>query len=353
MQVDRLGGFVDGLQGSDLIGWIANHDRPERLEEVFCSSTTGTTVRFRTFIYRHDVAQVLSLNGKFGFAIPLNLIKHLGPCITVSNRYGDILNNGSFILPKLNTEPDSKWQGAYVFIHIQKTAGTSVRVALQQQFSQSEVALIYPGVTPGMSIPELISLPIRQRQNIRLLVGHMHFGAGRFLANTCRYIAFLRNPISRLRSHYWHHRIAGSKFRQDGREVPLSQVLNEVYSEEFDNLQTRYIAGVSTDSVPLGHVSLNEVELALFNIREYFAFVGTVETIDADFPALLHAIGKNGRLETFNRTPSELLNAEDEDFMAVDWPKVQETNKYDAILYSEVAKLRVCAKNLRRIAEPS
>jgi len=95
------------------------------------------------------------------------------------------------------------------------------------------------------------------------------------------------------------------------------------------------------------------VELALFNIREYFAFVGTVETIDADFPALLHAIGKNGRLETFNRTPSELLNAEDEDFMAVDWPKVQETNKYDAILYSEVAKLRVCAKNLRRIAEPS
>jgi hypothetical protein len=50
--------------------------------------------------------------------------------------------------------------------------------------------------------------------------------------------------------------------------------MNEALSVEFDNHQVRLLAGVGTDAVPLGQVSESEVELALYNIKIEFDFVG-------------------------------------------------------------------------------
>lgn len=338
LQEDRIGGFCDGVVGNQIVGWLINHDRAHVLESVFVKSDLGGISEFKAIIYRLDVAAQVRRDEKFGFAIPISALPKFERQVSLFNRNMVLVRNGVVDLSELGPQPDPH-QHCIVFLHIQKTAGTSLTVALQERFRDGEVCNYYPGHVIGLGWEALNELPERQRQAFRLLVGHMAFGIGSVLRQPVKYYTFLREPMARLKSHYWHYRAAKvNPPNNQGHAVPLHVAVNEGLTDEFDNLQVRLIAGAGSESVPLGAITSELVDLALQNIDRSFAFVGLTERMDIDAPAMFKKMGVEPvAVDRLNPTPASLVDENDEQYNLIDWGKVRENNRYDIELFETIA----------------
>jgi len=62
-------------------------------------------------------------------------------------------------------------QPTLLFMHIPKTAGTALRETILNNYKRSEIAYIYPD-PPGFPVHNLRDLPLCQRAQFRLVVGH-------------------------------------------------------------------------------------------------------------------------------------------------------------------------------------
>ena len=301
----------------------------------------GRTSDFKAWHVREDVCRSLGIEGRFGFVIPFSVLRGLGDVVTVRDRQGGTLVNGSAIsLGRREVAPIDAAEAA-VILHIPKTAGTSLIKMLTHDLPPYERLFIYPPPF-GLTLEEVATLPLHQRRAARLIAGHVLFGVDRFLGRTARYVTFLRDPIVRLRSHAAHHLKAGTKFRWKGLEIKAEVAITEGLNEEFDNLMVRYIAGLPPDLVPLGGVSRSDVDLALFNIESYFALVGLVETIQAHMGDLSSALGRSfvdlpRENTTTEPARQEVVRAE------IDWNRVERNNQFDRVLY-EIVRDRQAAK---------
>jgi len=338
----KIHGFVDGERGSDVVGWILNDKNPSNLEDVVFKSENGKSLTAKAFLYRLDVCRAFSKTGKFGFAVPVRSLLEIGRNFQVTNRFGELLSNGTLTISAKDEGVSQDPHKGFIFLHIQKCAGTSLRSSLQERLPQSASLMIYPGGIPGLSLQELNSLPLHQRQSLRLLIGHTYFGIGKFLGQQARYLTFLRDPLARLKSNYWHHRVAGmDAIEIGGVSVPLHVAVNEGLSEEFDNLQTRMVAGTAASEVPLGRMTGSELALALHNIDTSFAFVGLAEQMAEDLPRLCEVIGIPAAPVRFeNITPRSGNDITDLDYAKIDWTKVLQNNRIDVELYREIQARR-------------
>ena len=343
--MNRTIGYIDEINSTAVLGWIANLDMPEQLETVVCRGANGGAAHFRPFIPRWDVCQALSLVGRFGFAIPTISIKHLGPIVAFTDQDGVPLTGGEQItLPFSPCE--NRLHPTWVFLHIQKTAGTSLRLALTAAYESGEAAFVYPDPVIGLSPKELGTLPAAQRAALRLVVGHCYFGIGDLIQNPSEYVTVVREPEARLRSHYYHHCSHDTRFRIDSVRIPTSRIVQHGLTDEFDNLMTRMIAGVETDEVCIGGISERHVDLALNNIATRFRFVAVTECLREHFPALCQALGVTSgelKVENVRRVQgTERLDA------AVDWEEALHRNRFDAMLYSRICKEGLSGRSLVR-----
>lgn len=117
---------------------------------------------------------------------------------------------------------------AHVFLHIQKTIGTSIRHALQTMLPQDIFATIYPGLE-GISLDEFEKLPEDVRRRFHLIFGHLYFGMHIYVPRPVKYLTFLRDPTKRLRSNYWQTK----SFYYSEHAVPLSDIVMRGLWEEF------------------------------------------------------------------------------------------------------------------------
>lgn len=145
---------------------------------------------------------------------------------------------------------------------------------------RSSVCLFYPGTAIGLDWDELNTLPEHQCQAFELLIGHFFFGLDQFLRRPAKYYTFLREPLARVRSHYWHYRTNNiDALEVNGEAAPLHVIVNEGLGDEFDNLQTRMISGAG--NVLHGSMSDSILEMALQNITNDFGFIGLTEKLDS------------------------------------------------------------------------
>ena len=131
--------------------------------------------------------------------------------------------------------PLAKDQTLY-FLHIPKTAGTSLRTALSAQFDGSRVC-------PFLVLPKLLPLSPDELRRFRLFNGHH----GRYLYQLLRFepitVTMLRDPVARTVSHYRHLQRSEQGWLHDQAcKQSLEEFINtEAGATEVMNLQARYL----------------------------------------------------------------------------------------------------------------
>ncbi len=185
-----------------------------------------------------------------------------------------------------------------IFLHIGKTAGTTLRKILYRNFDPSEVILVRnrsenPARLRREETPAIFAaLPEEQRTRARLVLGHVVFGIHEHVPRPFTYITLLRRPealvvsqyrwVRREPSHWLHRRVLTD-------DLTLDDYLDLGLSLEVDNGQTRAISGDTT--TPFGECSPEMLERARANLDRWFSVVGLTERFDESLLLLGRAFG--------------------------------------------------------------
>jgi hypothetical protein len=343
---DHLVGHVVHADQNSIVGWLANMTRPHKLETVTVTDEYGRSFEWRALHFRHDVCGWFGVQGRFGFVIPTTGFQSLGGTVSLRDSQGAILPGGEAI--RVERAPAAETPMTTVFLHIPKTAGTSLRNAMTAGLTPSERIFVYPSPY-GLSVREFAGLPIGQRRAARLLAGHTYFGIDGLLGKPARYVTFLREPLARLRSHVHHHVRAGTVFDRHGIPLDLAMVVEEGLNEEFDNLMVRMLAGLPGTIVPAGEIGEKDLELAIYNVSQRFDMVGFAETLDADAARLARLLGRPigpiGRENVAEKGTPPVQGGR-----SIDWNRVNERNRFDRLLYE---RLRLFTRAGNREAAPA
>lgn len=161
-------------------------------------------------------------------------------------------------------------EAKHICLHIAKTAGGTLKKAFRDNKS-IDVEFIY-----GASDRE--RLKKSDQRDLDLIYGHTRFGIHEQLgmSSVPRYLCYMRHPVSRTISHYFHLRNVDRS--QVGDKIRKSEDINQFFAEmghwEFNNFMARVISGNGRD----GNLSNEDMlEKAKENLSQHFDFVGFQE----------------------------------------------------------------------------
>ena len=190
-----------------------------------------------------------------------------------------------------------------LFLHIPKTAGRTLtqgvlfRQYRTDDYYEGENGWLASGIyyyPAGLHKVNDVTPDVARalgRGDIRAVLGHFSFGIHQHLSRPFTYTALLRDPVERTISLYyhvrewdttsWHEEVVAS-------DLSLERLVTERQLTEFDNDQTRRIAGLEP---PFGRGSRALLDTAKDNLRRYFAVVGTTERFDETLLLLKRKLG--------------------------------------------------------------
>lgn len=189
-----------------------------------------------------------------------------------------------------------------IFLHIGKTAGTTLRQILRKQYSPAETLLIRnrplraeretDRPTRESTINYFASLPETERARPSLILGHTIFGLHRYISRPASYFTLLRDPVGLTVSQYnYVARNPNHPLHDAASFRSLEAYVTSGVTLEADNSQTRAIAGDTT--TPFGGCTDAMLATAKSNIEEHFSVVGLVERFDESLLLLQRAFGWN------------------------------------------------------------
>lgn len=190
--------------------------------------------------------------------------------------------------------------GLVAFVHIPKTAGTTLNSILAHEYSPDET---YEIMMRGMSlsVPKPMIMPrpvisfsklrrlksaIKHRQTLRLIRGHFDLSLSKLLPPDTRFFTLLRDPVERAISHYYHYRRRTiDPIHPLAMRSTLAEWVSSCGLVEMDNGQTRRLAGEI--NLPWGRVTRHMLDRAKSNLVSNFAVVGLTERFEESL-ILLH-----------------------------------------------------------------
>jgi hypothetical protein len=174
-------------------------------------------------------------------------------------------------------------------LHIPKSAGTSLNLAIEELHSSGEYLLeeedrlvnkvYYPhaGIDKRY-VPDENAIRILNRPDLKAVVGHFSFGLHQCINRKCNYVTLLRDPVDRILSLYYHilkwDHEPELHDEMVNRRMSLHEFVTELNFAEVDNGQTRRIAGVQ---LPFGKCDRSVLKEAQRNLVEHFAAFGLTE----------------------------------------------------------------------------
>ncbi len=182
-----------------------------------------------------------------------------------------------------------------IFLHIPKTAGTTLETVLARQYRSRET--FYVNGAQDVREERYRQLHESERARIRLIKGHMFFGIHAHVPNAYTYITVLRNPIDRVISHYYYVRSKPSHpFYQivHERNMSLHDYVTSGMSPELENNQVRTLFGPDHRSVPHGECSRAMLDTAQQHLKEHFSVVGLADRFDETLLLMKVELGWRG-----------------------------------------------------------
>lgn len=163
-----------------------------------------------------------------------------------------------------------------IFLHIVKTAGTTLHRIIERQFPAEEDYFLRE---PDHLFGDFLSLSTGERARLRMLRGHMVFGMHEHLPQPATYFTLMRDPIERTIS-YFHHILRFPNHHAHEAIVSRNIDLREAIERQVDPLlwngQTRVLAvGKWHDGCTDGALSA-----AKHNLDRHFSVVGLVDRFD-------------------------------------------------------------------------
>ena len=177
---------------------------------------------------------------------------------------------------------------ALIFLHIPKTAGTTLNRIIEWQYSPFEIFTMDPyriRATPE----RLKRLPQGRRCRLRMVRGHMLYGIHEFLPQGATYFTMLRDPVARALSTYYF--ILRRPLNPLHRKVKKERLSIEDCIRLFPqrhNLQCRLIAGVK-DASSTGDERL--LDMAKEHLTKSFSVVGICERFEESLMLMATTFG--------------------------------------------------------------
>lgn len=164
-----------------------------------------------------------------------------------------------------------------VFVHIPKTAGTTLHKIITHQYPNNKIFIRHDSDGPW----DDAAVSALTTAHPQIVMGHLSVGLHEKLPGT-RYLTCLREPVSRIVSHYQHALNDPAHYLHEplvSRNLDLAEYVSSGLSGELANGTTRMLAGV-----PDFHHSLvteETFQLALHNLRNRFDAVILSESFDS------------------------------------------------------------------------
>jgi hypothetical protein len=215
-----------------------------------------------------------------------------------------------------------------VFIHIPKTAGTTLSGVLQTNCPPDafwRLGNVFKG-SAGADEGKLAQIQASgpklawKTRTMHVLAGHFPFGVREYLPADARYITLLRDPVARTLSQY-----SGALAEE---AIPRDASFEDVLAAGtyiYDNLQTRMLCG---DIAPFGPVTDEMLERAKENLRTEFLAFGLVDRFDESLVLFQRRLGLRSILYVDQRVASRSRKVRD-GFVEI----AESFNRYDIELY--------------------
>jgi Galactose-3-O-sulfotransferase len=221
---------------------------------------------------------------------------------------------------------------AVIFLHVPKTAGTTLNRLIEWEYDLFEMYSVDP-VFFRWSAAHLRRLAKERLGRIRVFKGHMLFGLHEVLPQPATYITVLRDPIERtlsafyfMRSYklhplYWKFRRQNWTLEDFVRKLPR------------ENVQCKIVAG----AVYEGRCTAEIFEQAKENLRLYFSVVGLSERFEETLALMKLRFGwKLKSYASFNVTRARPRKCDLSQSML---QLITEKNSFDVMFYNYAARL--------------
>jgi len=198
------------------------------------------------------------------------------------------------------------WQLPYrvIFMHVPKTAGTTLRTWFQSQLHRG---VYFPNIVGAPDAPvlrylreEVDTFPLarsdhrsqvarwntltpQQQHRTHVFVGHFFYGIHEQLPGPARYMTIVRDPVDRVLSLYAH------RVEHHGLHVPLERYLTTERDWEISNGHTRRLSSSGLRDCP-GDVTPAMFDVACARLQECAA-VGVTERFDETILAFADLFG--------------------------------------------------------------
>ena len=145
------------------------------------------------------------------------------------------------------------------FLHIPKTAGTTLSTIIDGQFQQNNIFPIQKW-TDFFSYSESLQNP----NSYKLFRGHLGYGFYHYIRKKPKFLTMLRNPLDQLVSLYFHQMTSAEKNRPrtsklfSGQETLLDVFSHPIQKLMFTNFQIKYL--VLDVDIPLLHQKVCKIK---------------------------------------------------------------------------------------------
>lgn len=229
---------------------------------------------------------------------------------------------------------------ALIFLHIPKTAGTTLNRIIEWQYNPLSIFTVDPHRIRA-TIARFKTFPEQRRRRYRVVRGHLLFGIHEFLPQGATYITFLREPTARLLSSY--HFILRRPLHPLHRKLKNERLALEDLirlTPNRQNLQCRFISGIGTSE----ECDERTLELAKENLSRSFRVVGLAERFRESLLLMMASFGwkvpfYENRKVAKNHPPTH------QNVMSA----IREHNRFDLELYDFATTL--FEENLRKNAD--